>query len=88
MDDCFDKILEANSKNGITKYKVIIELMKDLEGELSNALRVRNCLLFLLNLSFNDGYGDYLDRIGKRSQELNEDERYEMYELLKGECNN
>jgi len=88
MDDCFDKILETNSKNEVTKYKVIIELMKGLEDGLSNALRIRNCLLFLLNLSFNDGYGDYLDRIGKRSQELNEDERFEMYELLKGECNN
>ncbi|MHA1986245.1 MAG: hypothetical protein ACW98D_06375 [Promethearchaeota archaeon] len=88
MADCFDKILEANSKSEVTKYKVIIELMKDLEDGLSNALRVRNCLLFLLNLSSNDEYGDYLDRIGKRSQELNENERYEMYELLKGECNN
>ncbi|MHA2281258.1 MAG: hypothetical protein ACXAC5_10430 [Promethearchaeota archaeon] len=88
MDDCFDKILEANSKSVVMKYKVIIELMKDLENGLSNALRVRNCLIFLLNLSFNEGYGDYLDNIGKRPQELSESERYEMYELLKGECNN
>ena len=88
MDDCFDKILEANSKNDVTKYKVIIKLMKDLENGISNALRVRNCLIFLLNLSFNEGYGDYLDRIGKQSHELSENERYDMNELLRWECNN
>ncbi|MHA2034984.1 MAG: hypothetical protein ACW98X_01035 [Promethearchaeota archaeon] len=88
MDDCFDKILEANSKSEVTKYKVIIELMKDLENGLSNALRVRNCLIFLLNLSFNDAHGDYLDRIGKRSEELNEEDKFEMYKLLRWECNN
>ncbi len=88
MEDCFDKILEANDNGEVTKYKVIIKLIKDLENGLSNALRFRNCLLFLLNLNINDGYGDYLDRIGKRSHELNADERDEMYELLRWECNN
>jgi hypothetical protein len=88
MNDCFDKILEANSKSDVTKYKVIIELMKDLEDGLSDALRVRNCLLFILNLSFRSSYGDYLDRVGKRSKDLNENERFEMLELLRWECNN
>jgi hypothetical protein len=88
MADCFDKILEANSKSEVTKYKVIIKLMKDLEDGLDNAVRIRNCLIFLLNLSSNEGYGDYLDRIGKQSQELNEDERFDMNELLRWECNN
>ncbi len=88
MGDCFDKILEANSNGWVTKYKVIIELMKDLEDELSNALRVRNCLLFLVNLSFNEGYGDYLDKRGKKPKELTENERFQMFELLRGECNN
>jgi hypothetical protein len=88
MSYCFDKILEANSQSDVTKYKVIIKLMKDLEDGLSNALRVRNCLLFLLNLSFKDSYGDYLDRVGKRSKDLSENERFEMNELLRWECNN
>ena len=88
MDDCFDKILEADGKSEVTKYKVIIKIMKDLENGLSNAVRVRNCLLFLLNLSLNDGIGDYLDRVGKRSQELNKNERSEFYEILSWECNN
>ena len=88
MEDCFDKILDANRKSDVMKYKVIIELMKDLEDGISNALRVRNCLIFLLNLSFNEEYGDYLDRIGKQSHDLSENERYEMNELLRWECNN
>jgi len=88
MSDCFDKILEITSKGEVTKYKVIIKLMKDLEDELSNALRVRNCLLFLLNLSFNEGYGDYLSSRGKEPKELNEKERFQMQELLRWEFNN
>ncbi|MFW9896644.1 MAG: hypothetical protein ACFFD7_12635 [Candidatus Thorarchaeota archaeon] len=88
MEDCFDKILEANSKSEVAKYKVIIELMKDLEDGLINALRIRNCLLFLLNLSFHKGYADHLHNLGKRPQDLTEAERYEMHELLKLECNN
>ncbi|MFW9823001.1 MAG: hypothetical protein ACFFE4_08710 [Candidatus Thorarchaeota archaeon] len=88
MEDCFDKILEAHNKSEVTKYKVIIKLMKDLEDGLKNALRIRNCLLLLLNLSFNEGYADHLDNLGKRSQDLTDAERYEMYEVLKWECNN
>jgi len=88
MDDCFDKILEANSNSEVAKYKVIIELMKDLEDELTNALRVRNCLLLLLNLSLNEGYGDYFDTRGKKPKELTENEKFNMYELLRGELNN
>lgn len=88
MVDCFDKILEANSNDEVTQYKVIIKLMKDLEDGLSNALRVRNCLLILLSLSFNNRYGDYLDTRGKKTKELTENERFQMYELLRWECNN
>ncbi len=88
MEDCFDKILKANSSNKVAQYKVIIKLIKDLEDGLSNALRFRNCLLFLLNLSFNDGYGDYLDTRGKKPKDLTENERFQMYELLRWECNN
>lgn len=36
MEDCFDKILEANSNSKVTQYKVIIKLMKDLQDGLSN----------------------------------------------------
>ena len=88
MDDCFDKILKASSNSDVTKYKVIVQLMKDLEDDISNALRVRNCLIFLINLCFEKDYGDYTDRLGKHSQELSKNERFQMQEILKWEFNN
>ncbi|MFX1374864.1 MAG: hypothetical protein ACFFA0_03525 [Promethearchaeota archaeon] len=88
MNDCFDKILELNSNSDETKYKVIIELMKDLEDGISNALRIRNCLLILINLYFEQKHCDYTDLIGKSSQDLSDDERIQMYQVLKWEFNN
>jgi len=88
MDDCFDKILEASSKSDVAQFKVIIKLMKDLEDGISNGLRVRNCLIFLINLCFKQEYCDYTDRIGKQSQDLSEDERNQMLDVLRWEFYN
>ena len=88
MVDCFDKILKASSNSDVTQYKVIIKLIKDLEDGISNALRFRNCLVFLINLCFKQEYCDYTDRIGKQSQDLSEDERSQMLDVLKGEIYN
>jgi len=88
MDDCFDKILEASLNSDVTKYKVIIKLMKDLENGISDALRFRNCLLFLINTCFELEYGDYTDRIGKSAQELSKEEKILFQEILKCEFNN
>jgi hypothetical protein len=88
MDDCLDKILKVNRKSDISKYKVIIQLMKDLENDISNALRVRNCLILLINLSFSQEYCDYTDRIGKSSHELSNQEKIYMRDLLKYEFHN
>jgi len=88
MEDCFDKILKASSNSDVAQYKVIIKLIKDLEDGISNALRFRNCLIFLINLCFEREYGDYTDRIGKQAQDLSEDERSQMLDVLKGEIHN
>jgi len=88
MEDCFDKILKASSNSDVVKYKVIIKLVKDLENGISDALRFRNCLLLLVNLCFKQEYCDYTDRIGRPSQELSEQEKVQMIELLKSEFNN
>ncbi|MHA2008795.1 MAG: hypothetical protein ACXABO_10095 [Promethearchaeota archaeon] len=88
MDDCFDKILKASSNSDVTKYKVIIKLMKDLEDGISDALRFRNCLLFLINICFKVEYGDYTDRIGKPPQELTQEEKISFQDLLRCEFNN
>ena len=88
MDDCFDKILKASSNSDVTKYKVIVKLMKDLEKGISDALRVRNCLIFLINTCFEHDYGDYTDRIGKQSHDLSAEEKIQMLDLLKTEFYN
>jgi hypothetical protein len=88
MDDCFDRILKESSNSDVTQYKVIIKLMKDLEDGISNALRVRNCLILLINLCFEQKYCDYTDRIGKQSQDLSEDERTQMLDVLRWEVYN
>jgi len=88
MEDCFDKILKASTNSEVSKYKILIELMKDLEDEISNALRVRNCLLFLINLCFEQEYPDYVHNKGKKPNKLSEVERSEMQELLRAEFNN
>ncbi|HEC38346.1 hypothetical protein LCGC14_0875950 [marine sediment metagenome] len=88
MADCFDKILTASCNSDVDKYKVIIKLVKDLENGISDALRFRNCLLLLVNLCFKKEYCDYTDRIGRPSQELSEQEKVQMIELLRSEFNN
>lgn len=88
MEDCFDKILKASTNSEVSKYKILIELMKDLEDEISNALRVKNCLLFLINLCFEQEYPDYVHNKGKKLKKLSEVERCEMQELLRAELNN
>lgn len=88
MDDCIDKILEVSRNSDVRKYKVIIQLMKDLENDFSNALRVRNCLILLINLYFSKEYCDYTDRIGKPSQQLSYEEKIQMLDLLKCEFHN
>jgi len=88
MDDCFDKILKASNKSDVMQYKVLIKLMKDLEEGISNTLRFRNCLLFLINLCFEQEYCDYTDRIGKHTLDLSETEKTQMLEILRWEVIN
>jgi hypothetical protein len=88
MDDCFDKILKASSNSEVSKYKVIVKLMKDLEKGISDTLRIRNCLIFLINTCFELDYGDYTDRIGKHTQDLSVEEKLHMREVLKLEFYN
>ena len=88
MDDCFDKILKVSHNSEVTKYKVIIKLMRDLEDGLSDTLRARNCLLFIINLCFNQEYCDYTDSLGKASDELSKANKIELKNILRWELNN
>ncbi len=88
MEDCFDKILDIYTNSEVKRYKALIKLMKNLDKEISNAIRVRNCLILLVNLCFNPESPDYTYNKGKKPQELSEQERFEMQELLRCEFNN
>ena len=88
MADCIDKILEICENSEVKRYKALITLMQDLDKEISNAIRVRNCLILLVNLCFNPESPDYTYNKGKSPPELSEQERVEMQELLRCEFNN
>ena len=72
----------------VKRYQALINLMKDLDKEISNAIRVRNCLILLVNLCFNPESPDYAYNKGKASRELSQQERHQMQELLRCEINN
>ncbi|MFX1312982.1 MAG: hypothetical protein ACFFHD_10255 [Promethearchaeota archaeon] len=88
MEDCFDKILELYNNRKMNRYEILIEIMNDLENELSNAIKVKNCLIFLINLCFEFQYPDYVHNKGKEPNKLSEVERYELQDLLRAELNN
>ncbi len=88
MADCFDKILEIYENSEVKRFKALIKLMKDLDKEISNAIRVRNCLILLVNLCFSPESPDFSYNRGKSPHELSKDETCEMHELLRSEFNN
>ncbi|MFX0040123.1 MAG: hypothetical protein ACFFCY_13245 [Promethearchaeota archaeon] len=88
MADCFDKILEIYENSEVKRYEALINLMKELDKEISNAIRVRNCLILLVNLCFNPESPDFTYNRGKSPRELSKDELLEMIELLRCEFNN
>ena len=88
MADCLDEILEICENSEVKQYNALIKLMESLDRDISNAMRVRNCLILLINLCFNPDSPDYAYNKGKNSPDLSSQEKNEMYELLKCELNN
>lgn len=94
MDDCFDEILKKyyenkelyNSLQGkIWVSNVINKLMTELEKNPSSYLRVENCLLFLINLCMDVENPDHYHTKGKSIEELSEQEKVMLVDLLKNE---
>ncbi|MFX1373405.1 MAG: hypothetical protein ACFFCE_16245 [Promethearchaeota archaeon] len=88
MADCIDKILDVCENSEIKRYEALIQLMNDLDKEISDAIRVRNCLILLINLCFNPDSPDYAYNRGKTSKILSGEEKLMMQELLRCEFNN
>ena len=91
--NCIDKILEfyedaemINSIRGkIWFSQILVRLMTDLDSGLTNHLEVRNCLILLLNLASNVDAPDHYHSKGKDSDELSDNEKQHLYEMLQAE---
>ncbi|MFX1315158.1 MAG: hypothetical protein ACFE9T_04795 [Promethearchaeota archaeon] len=87
MADCIKKILEIHNNSEIAKYFILIKLMRDLKEDLSSTVRIRDCLLLLINLCFNNAGPDNFNNKGKLIHQLTKEEKNYMCQLLKSEFN-
>jgi len=88
MADCIKKILEIYDSSEVTKYFILIKLMRDLKENSSNILKIRDCLLLVINLCFDLGCPDNYNNKGKIIHQLSRKEKNTMRTLLKSEFNN
>jgi len=98
MEDCFDEILkfyeetvqeeffEVEKEKWLYNSKYLINLMKHLDKESNNYERVKNCILFLMNLCFDLKDPDHYHSKGKSTEELTKTEKENYKILLKTEC--
>ena len=95
--DCLDEILihyenkETQRSREIKTWisHLLVDLMRDLEGNSQESnLRVRNCLLLLLNLFFDVENPDHYHSQGVPINEITEKERQKCIEILKSEITN
>ena len=94
--DCIDKILNYYKQKDDQKEqeikikigKVLIELMEDLKEPKRNYLRIKNCLILLINLFLDVESIDRFHLQGKSRDDLSKDETKILSELLKSEINN
>jgi hypothetical protein len=95
--DCLDEILiyyenkETNRSRAIKTWigHILVDLMGVLEEDNpKNYLRVRNCLLLLVNLFFDVEHPDHYHSQGISVHEITEKERIKFIEILKSEITN
>ena len=95
--NCLDEILNYYKKKETRQSQAIytwinhflINLMGDLEEENPrNYLKVRNCLIVLINLFFETEYPDHYHLIGVPIQEIPKNEKMKCIEILKSEIIN
>jgi hypothetical protein len=97
--NCLNEILDYYQNKGTLKSQatktwishILINLMGNLEEDNpKNYLKVRNCLILLINLFFNIEHPDHYHSVGTSVQKISNKERKEVIEILKSEfihCN-
>ena len=96
--DCINQILSFYNDNEskenqdsqevqVWSLNAVRRLMESLNSEKDN-LRVKNCLLLMLNLFFNLDSPDNLCNKGKSSKDLSNTERRQMCDSIKMALNN
>lgn len=93
--DCYDELLKYYNENEtfdsdqmrVWMNQFLIKLMKEFH-EADDHLRVRNCLILLVNLFFNISYPDHYHKKGETVKKLKEHDRSVYIKLLKKELNN
>ena len=92
--DCVDEILiyyenkEIHQSRAIKNWisHILVDLMRDLEeDDPQSNLRVRNCLLLIVNLFFDVDNPDHYHSQGIPIHEITEKDRVKFIEILKSE---
>jgi hypothetical protein len=95
--DCLDEILiyyenkESSGSRATMSWisHILVDLMGDLEeNNPESLLKVRNCLLLLVNLFFDIEHPDSYHSQGISIHEITEKEKIKFIEILKSEINN
>jgi len=95
--DCLDEILiyyeniesHRSRANKTWISHILVDLMRNLEDKSpKNNLRVRNCLLLLVNLFFDVEHPDHYHSLGIPIHQISEQERIKFVEILKSEITN
>ena len=96
-EDCIDKVLEyynkqqddvrfeEESEKWIHNSECLMKLMNLLDKNAKNYMKIKNCLILLLNLCFDVKNADLYQGRGKSSKDLTVIEKQSYKDLLKEE---
>ena len=90
--DCYDKILSyyeqhedlASDSSRVWLHKFLVKLMHEF-NKAPDYLRVRNCLILLVNLFFNIEFPDHYHNKGDEPEKLRQEDRDLYLQLLRQE---
>lgn len=91
--DCYDKILQTYNKKDnigtdslkIWRAKALIKLMAMLKDNREDNLKIKNCMILLINLLFDIDSPDYCTELGMNKTRLSQGQMEELKSLLKKE---